>query len=707
MPVTSKLVTAAPSNARAATTPPSSPSQPLSRHGESEQLVAFELAALFKDILKIAQATQAVPPPPPEVQVIEEEKQPRIRASKVEFKLVNEIWDRAKCKYKIVETSESSEDDEYEEYLFIVRQQFDKNNKSFSTFLDMKSEELRDILRLLLKDVKAVCLREDKPTISPRLLFSFLPQLKAYRENSLSPDSIGAQHLDVLVAFLENHFSSTTKSLLPLLEHGEITFSLLWALFKPNTHIFTICDGSDQPRCLIYDSGELKTSLLGEKRFELDCRYLGCDGKVFGEVATTLSISEFRSTRKIASLNAFPLMYHGAEAELRQNLIRNGRKFMSLGGIYHCDCEGFGYFRTDEGPLKFSTRGRIMVDALAFKNANPNYGKPRVDETSHRGFYAIDFDAERKKMQQDKVKSKGIVPEEMGDEDLLICNPTVLGFSLANKQWGEFPVANIKDIRWDTLAFESLAIPEQKKEMLQALVEGHQSESGHVKFDDVISGKGQGLVLLLHGLPGVGKTLTAEGIAEFQKRPLYVACAGDLSLDPAVLEARLSPILDVVRRWGAVLLLDEADVFLERRSPYNLQHNSLVSVFLRQLEYFQGVMFLTTNRVSTFDEAMQSRVHLALRYDDLNEAAREKVWKTFLQQADATANISPRDLNKLQAHRFNGRQIKNTVWIGFALARNAGEKLAYGHLETAVEANREFELDFKGVGSTENLTSYV
>jgi hypothetical protein len=240
----------------------------------------------------------------------------------------------------------------------------------------------------------------------------------------------------VLVGFLENHFSSTTKSLLLLLEHGEITFSLLWALFQPNTHIFTVYDGSDQPRCLIYDSGELKSSLLGEKRFELDCRYLGYNGKVFGEVATTLSIPEFCSTRKITSLNAFPLTYHETEAEMRQDLIRNGRKFMSLGGIHHYDCEGFGYFQTDEGPLKFSTKGRIMVDAIAFKNANPNYGKPQVEETSHRGFYTIDFDAERKKMQQDKVKSNGIVPKEMREEELLICNPTVLGFSLANKQWG-------------------------------------------------------------------------------------------------------------------------------------------------------------------------------------------------------------------------------------------------------------------------------
>jgi hypothetical protein len=90
MATASKLITAALSNACAAATPPSSPSQPLSRHGQSEQLVAFELFAIFKDMLKIAQA-QEVPPSPPEVQVSEEEKQPRARASKVEFKLVNEM----------------------------------------------------------------------------------------------------------------------------------------------------------------------------------------------------------------------------------------------------------------------------------------------------------------------------------------------------------------------------------------------------------------------------------------------------------------------------------------------------------------------------------------------------------------------------------------------------------------------------------------
>lgn len=73
--------------------------------------------------------------------------------------------------------------------------------------------------------------------------------------------------------------------------------------------------------------------------------------------------------------------------------------------------------------------------------------------------------------------------------------------------------------------------------------------------------------------------------------------AGELGTDSRFLEAELQKILDICHTWGAILLLDEADVFLEKRDMHNIHRNALVSVFLRQLEYFQGILFLTTNRV--------------------------------------------------------------------------------------------------------------
>lgn len=123
-------------------------------------------------------------------------------------------------------------------------------------------------------------------------------------------------------------------------------------------------------------------------------------------------------------------------------------------------------------------------------------------------------------------------------------------------------------------------------------------------------------------------------------------------------------ILDLVARWKAILLLDEADVFLEARTQHHLQHNTLVSVFLRQLEYFQGVMILTTNRVTVFDEAVQSRIHLGIKYDQLSKKAKAEIWSAFIQQANKVsttgqgAKLSSKQLDDLSRREFNGRQVR-------------------------------------------------
>lgn len=127
---------------------------------------------------------------------------------------------------------------------------------------------------------------------------------------------------------------------------------------------------------------------------------------------------------------------------------------------------------------------------------------------------------------------------------------------------------------------------------------------------DVVSGKGGGLVVVLHGRPGVGKTLTAEAVADLLRAPLYSVTAGELGMTAEQLEKKLRDVLDTVETWGAVLLIDEADVFLEQRSLNDVARNAMVSVFLRALEYHSGVLFLTTNRVHTVDPAFQSRFSL-------------------------------------------------------------------------------------------------
>lgn len=136
---------------------------------------------------------------------------------------------------------------------------------------------------------------------------------------------------------------------------------------------------------------------------------------------------------------------------------------------------------------------------------------------------------------------------------------------------------------------------------------------------DLTHGKGNGLIVLLHGPPGVGKTLTAEAFATLSGRPLHPVTMFDLDTSPAAVETNMNKIFQLATQWKALLLFDEADVFLEKRSLRNLERNSLVSVLLRILEYFSGILFLTTNRVKTFNEAFQSRIHIAVQFKELND----------------------------------------------------------------------------------------
>lgn len=173
--------------------------------------------------------------------------------------------------------------------------------------------------------------------------------------------------------------------------------------------------------------------------------------------------------------------------------------------------------------------------------------------------------------------------------------------------------------------------------------------------------------------------------------PLYMMSAGDLGLEPRSIENKLNNILEMCTRWSAILLLDEADVFLEQRSLHELERNKLVSIFLRILEYYEGIMFLTTNRVSTFDAAFQSRIHISIDYPELNIDSRRKVWKNFLAVSKASGQdntITDDQLDVLALMNMNGRQIKNVLKTSQLLARKRGQPLAQTHINTVLDVTQ-------------------
>ena len=175
-------------------------------------------------------------------------------------------------------------------------------------------------------------------------------------------------------------------------------------------------------------------------------------------------------------------------------------------------------------------------------------------------------------------------------------------------------------------------------------------------------------------------------VAESIKAPLYMMSAGDLGLDSSEVESSLSNVLEMATKWNAILLLDEADVFLEQRSAHDLERNKLVSIFLRILEYYEGILFLTTNRVDNIDAAFQSRIHISMQYNELSTSSRRHVWNNFLTASSNAKKHSFGDdeLDKLASYKMNGREIKNVLKTAQLLASKKGARLGYEHVKSVL-----------------------
>lgn len=170
------------------------------------------------------------------------------------------------------------------------------------------------------------------------------------------------------------------------------------------------------------------------------------------------------------------------------------------------------------------------------------------------------------------------------------------------------------------------------------------------------------------------------------RAPLYMMSAGDLGLTSSNVESSLSNVLEMATKWNAILLLDEADVFLEQRSSHDLERNKLVSIFLRILEYYEGILFLTTNRVDNIDAAFQSRIHISMQYNELSTSSRRHVWVNFLNASTQSKGhgFGKNELYKLAGHKMNGREIKNVLKTAQLLAFKKGKALGYEHVESVL-----------------------
>ncbi|RSL64478.1 hypothetical protein CEP54_004705 [Fusarium duplospermum] len=518
---------------------------------------------------------------------------------------------------------------------------------------------------------------------------------------------VARSHYKLLFDTISKEITPHIEQVSDLVKNHVISFQYVWALFEPGTEVYTKVNGHD--RILVLVNGEYKKTDSGII-YMLSCRYVDTDGERFGYKSMEIIIHSFGNLRPILELDVIPSRLLPNIGAIKEQLIERGRKFEALRGVHHRSYTGV-YDRakppTGHPRKQHVVEERIIIDStMFFKYVDDQHGLMAstlmpLDESTNKGNSDMEkiLDSQIRDQTDQGRHYRGrrrplfvsTVPRPVASEDeslpekyYHLCTHMVRGFCLKAKDWGYLDIDLIQDIVWNNTAFDQLVLPQDYKRIIRAFA--HAQTSGLDDFDDVIKGKGRGIVMLLSGEPGTGKTLTSESVAETMHKPLYGMSAGELGDLAHEVEENLNRVLELSTRWRAVLLLDECDVFLERRSSSNLQRNKLISIFLRLLEYYQGVMFLTTNRVSSFDPAFESRIHLTIHYPNLDANSRLHIWKTFVKTE--TGGVSEAELEELAKEELNGRQIKNVVKTARLLASEEGIPLCSGHMNTVLRIKR-------------------
>jgi ATPase family associated with various cellular activities (AAA) len=267
-------------------------------------------------------------------------------------------------------------------------------------------------------------------------------------------------------------------------------------------------------------------------------------------------------------------------------------------------------------------------------------------------------------------------------EVMLPLHPYLYVFDLDKHQWVRINATNLQPYPWDKDLVTKLILPDAQKNLLSILM----STTGQ-NVGDIVRGKMSGVIVLATGVPGVGKTLTAEVFSEHIEKPLYSVQCSQLGLDVTAIEGSLQQVLSRAARWGAVLLIDEADVYVRERGE-DIQQNAIVGVFLRLLEYYRGVLFMTSNR-DIIDDAILSRATAWVKYELPDDALLGQIWRVLSRQFKV--KLSDAEVTQLvkQLPHISGRSVRNILKLAVLL------KGSYAGVEDLLEMSKYQALEEK------------
>lgn len=305
----------------------------------------------------------------------------------------------------------------------------------------------------------------------------------------------------------------------------------------------------------------------------------------------------------------------------------------------------------------------VLDDDNADEDEDDSWGR---SSSSSNSYILDDFWGEVPNRSGMSDKSNAEIAElfsEMGEANRvdLPIHPYIRVFDLDKHRWGTINTENLQEYPWDETLMDKLVIKEDDKELIGLLM----NRTGQA-VEDIVKGKMAGVVVLATGVPGIGKTLTAEVFSEVIRKPLYTVQCSQLGLNVDEIEKNLKGILSRAGRWGAILLIDEADVYIRKRGE-DIVQNAIVGVFLRLIEYYRGVLFMTSNRGEEIDDAIISRATAWVRYELPEPEQLKRIFQVLGEQYKA--KFKDGDLNRLvnNFQGISGRTARNLLKLAHML----------------------------------------
>lgn len=379
------------------------------------------------------------------------------------------------------------------------------------------------------------------------------------------------------------------------------------------------------------DAGDKEDSEPDEDK-DLRCYYLDYTGTTFCPVDQTFVIDGFEGEVDITALKVYPLRFLPDREATTAKLKEERSEFVShVKGKRQLLYDGWSIVKTvlgktiDEGPKSQQyIDSEVIIDFDEAYQSNP-WWKPvffwsvgrqtpwtvwktdsfpivhwkdqqrsgRLSEEKdllqvRANFHVVEGNAWAEKdrfLTLANYTATNQPPNYSPEDDEILLLPTrVFAYSLRDRKFFQIDIRRLKEIDQDHDPFGSLQINPEHKQTIESLLHTHFENKSIEKLagpeipnQDLIRGKGRGIVILLHGAPGVGKTATAEAVAQKYKRPLFSISCGDLGYQPEKVESALTEVFRLAQVWNCILLLDEADVFLTQRSINDLKRNAMVS----------------------------------------------------------------------------------------------------------------------------------